>query len=993
MSKNVETPPPGHMDAEGARGDLAYGTDALDDLLNLLAGQISDADRQHGETMRGMQARVEKLGDHTESVKASLPHQHAPAFERIENGMSELADRFSEGNRAQRAALTQLAASKGAPAAPAAPSTYYLPEADSFEFVPAITSKPALIKRTPAVFEERWDRQDAEALTRHYETAEAEPPRRLAQPSAPPSARSAFATAPPRTDTPAARPPIQSSPPPPQMDASWLDQRLSEIAARVEQSLAALRPESALLAINQRFDQFESRVTRTLDDVAARADVGGLGEVEKQLQVMSRQVEQVFGQLDRLEHLEAQVGTLRDKLSDEHIVKLFENLVPTQEDLSRFAEEAAVSTAQRFIASGALESEAGEAGTRVAAAHNSADFASLHALLAASAEEGKRSDTVTVEMLDTIQLALQQVLDRIESLETAARAEPPQHEPFISTSMAGDGSLDESALNLSQASSTQLPSEAEAIDRIVPSSTTNASVVHGSPVDTSYEPPAAVPSAPLDVRETAAPTIGPDGLINPPARRPAPATLDRRQMIEMARQAAENARAQVAAQNAERTNPSLKSRLFGGGTAEPQAQGGVRPGLLLIASIAAFLLAASFFILGPKLWPGSSSIERPAPTVAPVEPDAPPAKTPAINGTAPAPANKQQGMAPSRAGPVAVEIAEQPSARSTPERPLLIEPAAPVAESATTASAASQVPGIALDDSARAVSAADLMRARQRAHLAQLSHQTAQNAIRPPVAADAVVPPLATASARSAPAIETASVPARPSAPRTEATPTIELPPMQVGPNSLRIAAANGDASAQFEVAARLAEAKGVAQNFAQAAVWYQRAATQGLAQAQYRLASLYERGLGVPIDQSRAGTWYARAAEQGNLKAMHNLAVLTAGSDNGTPDYATAANWFSRAAEHGLTDSQFNLGVLHENGLGVGKDPITAYKWYALAAAGGDVEAARRRDQLKPKLDPASLAVALRTVAEWKPRVPNAMANDPRVAGEAWKARAQAAQ
>ncbi len=37
----------------------------------------------------------------------------------------------------------------------------------------------------------------------------------------------------------------------------------------------------------------------------------------------------------------------------------------------------------------------------------------------------------------------------------------------------------------------------------------------------------------------------------------------------------------------------------------------------------------------------------------------------------------------------------------------------------------------------------------------------------------------------------------------------LDLPPPSVGPLSLRIAAANGDASAEFEVAARLAEGKG----------------------------------------------------------------------------------------------------------------------------------------------------------------------------------------
>jgi len=122
-----------------------------------------------------------------------------------------------------------------------------------------------------------------------------------------------------------------------------------------------------------------------------------------------------------------------------------------------------------------------------------------------------------------------------------------------------------------------------------------------------------------------------------------------------------------------------------------------------------------------------------------------------------------------------------------------------------------------------------------------------------------------------------------------------EMPPALIGPTSLRLAAAEGDPSAEFEVAARFAEGKGIRQDFKQAARWYQRSASQGFALAQYRLGTLYERGLAVSADLARARVWYARAAELGNVKAMHNLAVLSAGRDRSTPDYTTAAHWSPR--------------------------------------------------------------------------------------------------
>ncbi len=245
----------------------------------------------------------------------------------------------------------------------------------------------------------------------------------------------------------------------------------------------------------------------------------------------------------------------------------------------------------------------------------------------------------------------------------------------------------------------------------------------------------------------------------------------------------------------------------------------------------------------------------------------------------------------------------------------------------------------------------------------------------PPAAVPAALHPDASTAAPSA---------AEAVAPR--AAKLLDLPPAAVGPLSLRLAAANGNPSAEFEVGARLAEGKGPSQDFKAAARWYQRSASRGFAQAQYRLGTLYERGLGVPADLARAGVWYRRAAEQGNITAMHNFAVLSAGSGGAAPDYTTAARWFLEAAERGLADSQFNLAVLHENGLGVPKDAQLAYKWFELAARSGDAEAGRRRDEAKARLSAADLATAGERASAWRAKPVDALANDARVAGEAWK-------
>lgn len=212
-----------------------------------------------------------------------------------------------------------------------------------------------------------------------------------------------------------------------------------------------------------------------------------------------------------------------------------------------------------------------------------------------------------------------------------------------------------------------------------------------------------------------------------------------------------------------------------------------------------------------------------------------------------------------------------------------------------------------------------------------------------------------------------------------------KLPPATVGPFSMRLAAAQGDASAQFEVASRLAEGKGTDQDLREAAQWYQRSAANGFALAQFRLATLYERGLGVKADRQRAQIWYERAATQGNVKAMHNLAVLAASrSPNG--DYETAARWFKAASEHGLADSQYNLAVLYENGMGVKQDLEESYKWLILAAKGGDTDAAGRRDTIKKKLDAKAASAVEQGAAAWRAKPMQNMVNDARLAGQAWQ-------
>jgi localization factor PodJL len=192
--------------------------------------------------------------------------------------------------------------------------------------------------------------------------------------------------------------------------------------------------------------------------------------------------------------------------------------------------------------------------------------------------------------------------------------------------------------------------------------------------------------------------------------------------------------------------------------------------------------------------------------------------------------------------------------------------------------------------------------------------------------------------------------------------------PSAIGGFALRTAAMAGDAAAQFEIAVRFAEGRSVPADERQAAHWLELAAKQGLAPAQFRLGGYYEKGIGVKKDLAVARELYLAAAAKGNGKAMHNIAVLYAEGANGRADYRSAALWFRKAADRGIADSQYNLAVLCARGTGTPQNYTEAYKWFALAAKQGDVEAARKRDEMASQLDDDTLAAIDLAVKNWRP-------------------------
>ena len=233
----------------------------------------------------------------------------------------------------------------------------------------------------------------------------------------------------------------------------------------------------------------------------------------------------------------------------------------------------------------------------------------------------------------------------------------------------------------------------------------------------------------------------------------------------------------------------------------------------------------------------------------------------------------------------------------------------------------------------------------------------------------------------------------KPAAPNLapESGPSASALPLAIPPeisSPLREAVAAGEPKAQYELAVRLYDGRGLPKDQTTAARWFERAAQAGLALAQYRLGSMYEKGSGVRRDLPAAKIWYLKAAEAGNARAAHNLAVIDADPGSGAADYPEAAKWFRKAAELGVRDSQYNLAILYARGLGVEKDLGQSFFWFSLAAREGDPDAARKRDEIAGQMDPASLASAVEALMKFKPAKPDPAANEVAAPPLGWNTR-----
>ena len=118
-------------------------------------------------------------------------------------------------------------------------------------------------------------------------------------------------------------------------------------------------------------------------------------------------------------------------------------------------------------------------------------------------------------------------------------------------------------------------------------------------------------------------------------------------------------------------------------------------------------------------------------------------------------------------------------------------------------------------------------------------------------------------------------------------------------------------------------------------------AAEQGHARAQNNLAQMYRAGQGVDKNEEEEFKWFKKAAEQDIPNAQTNVGIAYRDGKGTTQSDKDAFYWFRKAAlsqedtsvHNGIPEAQYSLGMMYFDGRGVEKSDSEADFWIKKAA------------------------------------------------------------
>jgi hypothetical protein len=159
-----------------------------------------------------------------------------------------------------------------------------------------------------------------------------------------------------------------------------------------------------------------------------------------------------------------------------------------------------------------------------------------------------------------------------------------------------------------------------------------------------------------------------------------------------------------------------------------------------------------------------------------------------------------------------------------------------------------------------------------------------------------------------------------------------------------RIAAAQGNAAAESNLAYAYEHGLGVKQNYSKSVYWLKKSAAQGYAEAEDHLAYAYYAGHGVPKNYFKAFYLLKKAIAKGYIAAKYHLGMVenklgyAYEQGQGMPkNYSKAVYWWKKATAHGNIAAQDNIGYMYYDGEVIPKKWIEANYWYKFASKQGN--------------------------------------------------------
>jgi localization factor PodJL len=830
-SDKIKTQPVVRQPGPGKTSSQSCAAAGLDEALHRIASQIGDADRRHCDALNDMQERLGQFGRQVDQVRAGLPEQHAGALTRIEQEIAALAERIAAFGRER---LSPRDASGAAQ-----------PE-------------------VPAVADEPWDAQSAEALTRVYEMAQAD-----LQSARPQS----------RTTRPGKRRAMQAEAPAPQAsapayDQAWLEARFAGIAALLQQSLADSNPAKPLAALDRRLEQLEGRLDTLLGNVSAHFGGEWLNLVEAHIKELTVHFEATGRQLARLDAIDEQLRQLSRELEDHRQWSRAQPAGLRDDAIAALIDTAAERAASRLAAAMPAAAPAPEAdsGKRIEA---------LEGLMQDYIAERRRGEEATSGTLHTIEEALIRIMDRVDAMEAAGSA------PYRDgDAVHADGvEVENERLAQAYASGVRVLGQK-------PSAPTLDAADYAPP------PPRQEARQEEGDREPAA-----RGIADAAAAEEAQARQELRASVMRAK-----LKAQATPEEPTPASSDSDAAKAGAGQRE-RAKTSVRAGglrsSLLLGGAMALLFGASYLVVDVFLMRGPAGVVQqrsvaPAPQAQPAadlgQPKAQGGIANPQPGPQPGPQTGKSGLAPpageKRVGPVPVPQPARRHMRETATDDLTHSQG-----QAAPRPAGRPVPGNAIATGAIAEPAA-------------VSPQTLPGMVLqedPLTARDGAAPP----GIDAAPPASVGNAALRNAAAKGDVFAQFEVATRFAEGNGVaqdhkqafawyERAAMRGLASAQFRLGAYYERGLGVAADAERAKIWYRRAAEQGHVRAMHNLAVLIIGSGEGQTDYAAAVRWFRHAADRGFTDSQFNLAMLYAHGRGIARDLTESYKWFGLAARAG---------------------------------------------------------------------------------------------